>query len=225
MRRMAFSEGETAAVPAWQARALERSLSEARARSVERMGRFVGAARELATTSGTSAFTVQQVVEHAGQSLKSFYRLFDGKDDLLLALLEEDSAVGALFLWQIIEAHDRPEARVRAWVVGLFELMAAGDQGYVGVLVREHRRLSEARPEQMDRAMAPFIQMLEDELDAARAAGAARPGDTRHDALAVFDLVLSGIHGLAVGRDDRPPAVVAEHVWTFCWQGMAGGAA
>ncbi|WP_334141572.1 TetR/AcrR family transcriptional regulator [Rhabdothermincola sp.] len=218
---MPFSHHEISAIPAWQARALDRSLSEARARSVERLSRFVAAARSLATESASAAFTVQQVVERSGQSLKSFYRLFDGKDDLLLALLEEDCAVGALFLAEMVEAHDDPVERVRAWVTGLFELMAAGDEGYVGVLVREYGRLSEERPDQMEQAVAPFLDLLVDLLERAQDSGAARAQDTRRDATLVFTLVLRCIHELALGRDPRPPSEVAEHVWSFCWHGMS----
>src|SRR4051794_31726344 len=82
--RMTFSESETVRVPevetpAWQARALERSLADTRARSVARLSETVAAARSLAEETGSSAFTVQQVVARAGQSLKSFYRYFESK--------------------------------------------------------------------------------------------------------------------------------------------------
>src|SRR5437016_7632098 len=87
----------------WQARALHRSLEPARTRSVERMERLVAAARELANETGTAAFTVTQVTERAGLSLKSFYRCFPGKDELLIALLEEDSRLGAAILAEAID--------------------------------------------------------------------------------------------------------------------------
>src|SRR4051812_25426833 len=83
----------------------------------------VAAARDLAAATGSSAFTVQQVVERAGGSLKSFYRHFEGKDDLLLALLEEDSRVGAALLADMIDRHRLGRLRIRAWITGLFRLM------------------------------------------------------------------------------------------------------
>src|SRR5262245_10925090 len=104
---MAFSSGESS-TPSWQVRALDRSMSDVRARSVARLSSFVQAARELAVETGSSAFTVQQVVARSGQSLKSFYRYFDGKDALLLALMEEDCSVGAIFLAEMIGGHERP---------------------------------------------------------------------------------------------------------------------
>ena len=216
--------GETAPV-AWQARALDRSLGEARAKSVERLSLFVGAARELAACTGSSSFTVAQVVERSGQSLKSFYRHFEGKDDLLLALLEEDSSVGASILAELIDAHRSPKQRARAWVFGLFELMAAGEEGYVGVLIREHRRLTEARPEQTEAALKPFIDLLAAELDAAMAAGTMRRGDAHRDAETVFDLVLLKIHELVLRRGDLAPDAMAAYVWGFCWSGLRTGRA
>ena len=148
-------------VAAWQLRALDRSLGAARARSVARLAEFVQAARELTAETASSTFTVQQVVERAGQSLKSFYRLFAGKDDLLLALIEEDCAVGALFLTELVGRHELPHEQVRAWIEGILELMAAGEPTYVAVLVREHRRLSEARPGQIEAAVQPLLDSLQ----------------------------------------------------------------
>jgi AcrR family transcriptional regulator len=222
---MTFSDGETARVPdveppAWQVRALDRSLADTRARSVERLSSFVAAARALAEETGSSAFTVQQVVARSGQSLKSFYRYFGSKDDLLLALLEEDVAVGALFLRALIDVQDDPVDRVREWLIGLFTLMGSGDQGYVSVLVREHQRLSETHAEQLDLAVAPFVESLTEELARGSERGVVRSTDPRRDARLVFQLSLAAIHDVVSARDLREPTAVAEQLWNFCWGGL-----
>lgn len=191
----------------------------------ERARRFVDAARTLAEETGAASFTVHQVIERAGLSRKSFYRCFDGRDDLLLALLADDSAVGALLLAQTMGAVRSPRRRVHAWVIGLFDLMAAGEQGYVAVLIREHRRLTETRPEQTEAAVAPFIDLLAEALVRATSAGLTRPGDPRRDASTIFDLVLLKIHDLVVGRSELGPAAMAEYVSAFCWDGLRVGAA
>ena len=97
-----FSGPESAA-GTWRDRALERSLEAPRARSVDRLERLVAAARDLANETGTAGFTVAQVAQRAGLSLKSFYRCFAGKDDLLVALLEEDSRLGSVILAEMVE--------------------------------------------------------------------------------------------------------------------------
>src|SRR3981189_3000999 len=94
--------------PSWQRRALDRSMAGVRARSVERLSLFVHAARELAIETESSAFTVQQVVVRSRQSLKSFYRYFDGKDALLIALIEQDCSVGAQVLERMLSAEKTP---------------------------------------------------------------------------------------------------------------------
>ncbi|HEV3452605.1 MAG TPA: helix-turn-helix domain-containing protein, partial [Acidimicrobiia bacterium] len=90
---MAFPE--TATLDPWRDRALARSLEPARARSADRLERLVVAARDLANETGSASFTVAQVAARAGVSLKVVYRYFASKDDLLVALLEEDSRIGA----------------------------------------------------------------------------------------------------------------------------------
>lgn len=228
---MTFSPPEPAAEPAAspQARALARSLAERRAASAERLASFVAATRDLAAETGSSSFTVQQVVARSGQSLKSFYRLFAGKDDLLLALLEEDVALGGVILAELVGRHDEPGDRVQAWVDGVFDLLAAGEQGYVGVLVREHDRLAETHPDELEAALAPLVDPLVVALDDAMAAGRVRPGDPVRDARTVLDVVLAQIHRLVpmlalvddpAERADRV-AETARYARDFCWGGLA----
>jgi AcrR family transcriptional regulator len=209
---------DLATLDTWRGRALARSLEPARARSVDRLERLVDAARDLANETGTAAFTVAQVAARAGLSLKVFYRCFAGKDDLLVALLEEDSRLGASILEEMVDAHTDAPARVRAYVTGVFELLTLpGALGYAGLLVREHRRLADSRPEDLRRALAPMIDVLAAEI------AAAGVGDTREpqqDARAVFALVLDGIHEVASGHAE--PLEQAAFVWRFCWGGLRG---
>jgi AcrR family transcriptional regulator len=177
--------------------------------------RYVAAARDLAERSGTAAFTVQQVVAAAGGSLKGFYRGFAGKDDLLCAVLAEDCTDGAAILSTMVREHRGTEARVRGWVEGLFTLMTMGEEGYVAVLVREHHRLSETRPTDLDAAIEPLVAILVDELEAGGDV------DPRATATWMFRLVLSAIHDVVTGVGDDRDALVAR-LWRFCWGGLDG---
>ncbi len=180
-----------------------------------RIGRFVDAARELASEAGDTAFTVQQVVERAGLSLKSFYRCFDGKDDLLIELLGAESRTGADLLADALEGLDAPPERLRAYIAGILELAAApGAEGYAGVLAREHRRLAETRPTELARALAPLLDLLAGQI-------APVPGaDVDADTATVFALVVGGIHDVIVGR--AVAADRAAYLWHFCWFGLGG---
>jgi AcrR family transcriptional regulator len=215
---------DPAYLDSWRDRALARTLEPARARSVDRLERLVDAARELANETGTAAFTVAQVAARAEVSLKGFYRCFAGKDDLLVALLEEDSRLGAAILNGMVDAHRDSPARLHAYVTGVFELLTLpGALGYAGLLVREHRRLSDRRPEEMRRALAPMIDVLAAEITVAVSAvstGAVGSFDPQRQARAVFALVLDGIHEVA--RGDAEPLDVAAFLWRFCWGGLRG---
>ena len=189
-----------------------------------RQERLIDAARELATETGSAAFTVAEVARSAGVSLKGFYACFAGKDDLLLALLEEDSRVGATLVAEQVGANDEPVDRLRAYVHGLFSLVAhPGALGYVGVLVREHRRLGEERPDDLRAALAPLVDLLARELAGAAAAGRATTPDPGRDAETVFGLLLAGVHEVTLGR--RDPHDEAADLWRLCWSGLGATAA
>jgi AcrR family transcriptional regulator len=206
---------------AWQERSAVRSIGPAQARALEAAARAVKAARRLASETGSPAFTVQQVVDTAGISLKSFYRHFAGKDDLLLAVFEEDNRRGAEALRVLVEEHEDPLERLRACVVGLFGFIAAGDRQYMAVMIREHLRLAEQRSDELRHVLAPFFALLRRELDAAIAAGAVRRDDAARDAAIVFNLVLAHIHAVLLGHLAEDPAELGEYLWEFCRRALA----
>ena len=112
--------GDTAAEPtptSWRELAVARSLDPARARAEKRVQRFLDAALELMSRSPDKEFTVQEVVERSGQSLRSFYQYFAGKHELLLALFEESVESAAAQLEIVVAAEDDPIERLHAFCV------------------------------------------------------------------------------------------------------------
>lgn len=206
---------------AWESRALDRSLSAARDRSSARARRLVDAARALAAESGSSTFPVADVAARAGVSLRSFYRHFSGRDDLLLALFEEEARLGAKLLAEALGESGGPLERLRRYVVGLFGYVVTGS-GYASLLVREHLQLGERRADEMRVALAPLVDMLDVELAAAAAAGDIRPVD-RHDAIIVFSLILSHVHAAILFAPDEDAATAAARLWEFCRAGLRAG--
>jgi AcrR family transcriptional regulator len=159
---------------------------------------------------------VAEVATRAGVSLKTFYRSFASKDDLLLALVEEESRTGTAMLRGALEQASAPTARLERYVVSLFKL-ARMAPGYARVLVRQYRRLGSDRPSELATALAPLVDLLEAEIGAAAAAGAALPGDPTRAAEIVFALLLDGLAEVTLsGRDSGE---VAASVWRF----VAGG--
>src|SRR5579864_1568459 len=102
----------------WREQAVARSLDAARARAEGRVQRFLDAALDLMNSSPTGKdFTVQEVVERSGQSLRSFYQYFGGKQELLLALFEESVRSTAELLRERLAAEDAPLERLHRFVV------------------------------------------------------------------------------------------------------------
>jgi AcrR family transcriptional regulator len=201
----------------WQDRAVDRTVPDTRARDVERMERCIAAARELANETSSASFTVAQVAARAEVSLKAFYRCFPGKDELLLALLEDESNTGARVLAERVENRDDAVASLHACVTELFALLSVpGALGYAGVLVREHRRLSEHYPLELRVALAPLVELVSVHI-----AAATSTTDARRDAETMFRILLQGIDDVIVGRAGNATEL-AEYLWNFCWKGLEG---
>lgn len=178
--------------------------------------RLVGAARALMWEAGGPIFTVSQVVSAAGSSLKSFYRCFGSKDELLVALFADDARRGAEVLSAMVDA--RPiDDRLRTAVVGLFSLLQVdGRRPYAAALVAEHLRLVQSRPADLTAVLAPLVQLIEAELEAAARRGEIHSEDPATDARTVFHLVLSHLHALVWHQIDDDPAMVSDRLWDFC---------
>jgi AcrR family transcriptional regulator len=160
---------------------------------------------------------MSQLVAAAGTSLKSFYRCFASKDELLVALFEDDARRGADALSAAVACHDEPVARVRCAVEGLFGFVTVdGHLPYAAALVREHLRLSESRPEELRAVLQPFVDILRVELEAAGRAGVLRVDDAGRLARTLFHLVLSHLHALICHQIEEPASQVADDVWAFC---------
>ena len=167
--------------------------------------------------AGGPSFTVAQAVAAAGTSLKSFYRCFASKDELLVALFADDARWGANALAAMTAEEPDPAGRLRTAVVGLFRFITVdGRLPYAAALVREHLRLAESHPEELRGVLEPFVDVFEREVAAAQAAGTVRPGDPARDARTLFHLVVSHLHALICHQIDETPTEVAEYLWAFC---------
>jgi AcrR family transcriptional regulator len=214
-------------VPGWRQRAVSRSLSNARTRAERRIQRLLDAAFELIDEKGTSEFTIQDVVERSKQSLRGFYQYFDGKDELLFALLEESIRESVEDLREAVESASEPLARLRAFTIRLHEWCEPlGTQRKRGAhnrlpLSEFSLHLAVKDPERVAAVMAPVSRMLVELLDAAVAAGAIRATDTRRAALLIQQAVMySWLMNRLAGK--TRVRVTAEDAWEFCLHGLGG---
>jgi AcrR family transcriptional regulator len=211
----------------WRKRAVSRSLSAARTRAEQRVQRLLDAAFELIDEKGTSDFTIQEVVDRSKQSLRGFYQYFDGKDELLFALLEETIRESLEDLREAVESESAPLDRLRAFTIRLHEwcepLGTRRKRGAHNRIPMSEFSLQLALkdPERVAAVMAPISRLLIELLDAAAAAGAIRVTETRRTALLIQQTVM---YGWLMNRLVQSPRsrVTAEETWAFCLHGFGG---
>ena len=199
--------------------AVARSLDPARVRAEKRVQRFLDAALELMSTSDSKDFTVQQVVERSGQSLRSFYQYFAGKYELLLALFEESVRSTAAHLESAIAEVDDPLERLRIFLTEYYWVctpapksrpLPKGSPNPAAIAEFAQQLLTE-HPREAAQAFGPLVTLLEQVLADAAASGALRQ-NLNHRRLAgvmlneiMFNAFASTISGTPVrdaGADD-----------------------
>ena len=184
----------------WRDQAVARSLDPARVRAEKRVQRFLDAALELMSDSNSKDFTVQQVVERSGQSLRSFYQYFAGKYELLLALFEESVRTSAEGVEDAIAGIDDPLERLRAFVVEYYRVCnpqpgrrgaKAARQPHPAAIAEFAQQLLTEHPREAAAAFGPVVALMERLLADAAAAGALRPGlDHRRIAGVVLQAIM-----------------------------------
>jgi AcrR family transcriptional regulator len=207
-------------IPAWQRQSMQRSLRSAHARAHARSDRFVAAATRLLQEKGSTDFTVQDVVDRSKMSIRTFYKYFASKEDLLVAVYETVVAREAVpRLRKRIEKFRDPMLRLRAYVEGLVELTAK--TGPVGrMLINYQNRLAESRPADLATAMKPqFALLVELISDIARARPLRRDLTVETAARLTHYTVLAAVHGRALGSEGAVD-IPARTVWQFCVSGM-----
>src|SRR5690349_10944398 len=119
---MSPDEAAADAQPTWRELAVARSLDPARARAESRVQRYIDAAFELLNSDSGGDFTVQEVVERSGQSLRGFYQYFAGKHELLLAVFEEAIRGTAEQLHDLVAQETTPLARLQTFVLQYYDM-------------------------------------------------------------------------------------------------------
>jgi AcrR family transcriptional regulator len=212
----------------WREQAVARSLDSARLRAETRVQRFLDAAIELFNSGSGRDFTVQEVVDRSGQSLRSFYQYFGGKHELLLALFEESVRSTTEYLNERISSEDDALERLHCFVVEYYRVCRPSEagtamNGRAPFMAEFAQQLLTEYPKEAARVFYPLVTLFEEVLDGAAAIGAVRAGP-RHGAIVgvvleaiMFNSFSSTIGGLSV----RPRGEgSAEDLWDLIFHGI-----
>ncbi|MGH9048255.1 MAG: TetR/AcrR family transcriptional regulator, partial [Acidimicrobiia bacterium] len=178
--------------------------------SATEVERLLAAAEAVLAERGYAGLRVDDVLAEAGLSTRAFYRHFQGKSELFLAVFDREMHRADERLLGKVDAAGDPEARVRAWIEATLAL------AYEPRLARRTRLFLAERhivasefPAEVARCVRMLLSPLEDAIAAGRDAGVFPGADPESDALAIHHLCsgLTTDRLLGVGELTRARAV------------------
>lgn len=221
------------AVPAdlpahWEERAAKRVLDAGREQVLERSRRIVEAAYDLLDEEGLEGLTIRAVLNKTGLSRRAFYERFEGKDDLVLAVFEQTIRAATMHYSKLISTLAAPMERleliVTHIVLGKSTVAAANEPASNrrgAALSREHLRLAESRPHDLQAALSPLIALIAQQLSLGMDDGSVRSGNPQRLAALVYNLVSTTVHTELLAQESAQPdpahqAQLAADIWEFC---------
>lgn len=199
----------------------------------ERTRQIVEAAYELLEKQGLEGLTIRAVLARTGLARRAFYERFAGKDDLVLAVFEQTIRLAAQRYAEQAAALARPIERLELVVTSIMLGRDSLDDGDIwlsnrrgAALSREHLRLAEARPDELQSALEPLIALLAAQLCEGMAAGEVRDFDAGRLAVLIYNLVSTTMHTELLAEAEASPdrerrMRLAEDVWEFCRRAIA----
>jgi AcrR family transcriptional regulator len=183
---------------------------------------IVDAARRLVVTGAT--FTTQELAKEAGLALKTFYRYFVGKDQLLLAVLEDIISESCRNYEEQARHLPDPLARLRSYITTALRSVCLGADLDPGsrFISTEHWRLHQIYPEELAQATKPFTDLLLRDIHAAAEAGLIRPADPDNDAWLINQLVVAVFHHYTFAPSDESWEEIGDRLWSFCLAALGG---
>ncbi|MFC3213924.1 TetR/AcrR family transcriptional regulator [Novosphingobium panipatense] len=192
----------------------------------ERTNALIRAAYDLLDEGGLEGLTIRAVLARAGLARRAFYERFQGKDDLVLAVFDNSLRAAALYFRTVTAQIPEPVEALRAIVTGI--VMGQLGRGQAGAnrrgaaLSREHLRLAQTRPAELNSALEPLLDVMAGHVSRGMAEGVFRKADAQLQARLIYNLISTTIHtvllaeeqGTVADRSEREG--LAGELWEFC---------
>jgi AcrR family transcriptional regulator len=217
----------------WEERSRNRVLKIGGDQILERSRRIVEAAYDLVNEEGLEGLTIRAVLEKTGLSRRAFYERFAGKDDLMLAVFEQTIRLAAGHYREQVAMLADPMARMNLIVTGIVLGRRSWDDSGDGhgnrrgaAMSREHLRLAESRPDELQVALRPLITLIAEQLSNGMAVGLVRDGAPQRLAALVYNLVSTTVHTELLAQEGARPdrarrTQLAADIWEFCRRAIA----
>lgn len=154
-------------------------------------GCIIDAAYSCLSEPHSGPIPVAAILQRAGVSTRAFYRHFESKDELFLALLRQESDALADRLDRIVdEGPANPVDQLRAWIRGMFGWMHDAEMRmHLTVIDSDEVRTAKGYRETRERAHADRERSLVEILRRGRADGSFPNADPEHDAVAISAVI------------------------------------
>ena len=199
----------------------------------ERSRRIVEAASGILQNKGLEGLTIRAVLLRTRLSRRAFYDRFADKDAMVLAVFEYTIRLATSQYRKRVAALADPLARlefiVRCLVLGQSSARASrrtrnGRRG--AAMSREHLRLAESRPGDLQAALSPLLQLIAKQLADGMETGSIRRCDPQRLAALVYNLVATTAQTELLARkparaDWARRVRLASDTWEFCRRAVA----
>lgn len=193
----------------------------------DRAAQIIAAAYALLSEGGLEGLTIRAVLTRTGLARRAFYECFAGKDDLVLAVFEHTLKLAALQFREQAASYPDPLERIRAIVTGIVlgpASFAAPDDIISDrrsrALSREHLRLAESRPRDLEKALRPLLELITEQVSEGVDEGLLNGCDPALQAMLIYNLVATTTHTELLTQDapvDRARRQqLADQIWEFC---------
>ncbi len=194
----------------------------------ERSRRIVDAACGLVEEKGLDGLTIRAVLEKTGLSRRAFYESFSGKDDVVLAVFEQTIRLAATHYSEQVAPLPDPMERLKlivtCIVLGKSNLLEADKEQIShrgAAMSREHLRLAQSRPDDLQAALSPLLTLIAQLLADGMKAGLVRDYEPQRLAVLVYNLVSTTVHTELLAHETVKPdrtrrAQLATDIWEFC---------
>lgn len=186
---------------------------------------LIRAAYDLLDEAGLEGLTIRAVLARAGLARRAFYDRFQGKDDLVLAVFDSSLRAAALQFREITARCAGPVEALRAIVTGIVvgqlgqDRIGANRRG--AALSREHLRLAQTRPSELNSALEPLLDVIAGQVAEGVGQGLFRAVDPQLQARLIYNLVSTTVHTALLAEEGgaADPAEregLAQDLWEFC---------
>jgi AcrR family transcriptional regulator len=165
-------------------------------------------------------FTVAEVADRAGVGRQTFYRHFESRDELVLAVIEENLAAGTAVVANAADGAISPLERLEAMFRFMVSTRPTDNRRVLPFHTRERARLSRLYPTEVGAAYSPLrVQIIEVLRDAADA-GETDSVDVERDADVLLQVMMSYARMLSAPNIGDDETQIIDHLWDFCLAGL-----